>query len=107
MPKTKPFTHIIPDAHYRCEGVDLGTEKVAEIHFRDPEGGFLPPEQLFFLTIIDRKGDSECTGFFCQSCTLAYNLKTSGKMTLREAIRSRLELAQQKAAHEILKATGC
>ena len=42
MPKNLPFTNTIPDAHYRCEGVDLGTERVSEIHFRAEDGGFLP-----------------------------------------------------------------
>ena len=108
MPKKtpKPFSHLIPDAHYRCEGVDLGTEALAEIHFRDPDGGFFPPDQLFFVKIIDRKGDSECSSFFCDNCITAHGLKTSGKTTLKEAIASRFEQAHQQNIPELMRATG-
>ena len=107
MPKQKTFTGTIPDAHYRCEGADLGTEQVAGIHFRAEDGGYFPPDQLFHVKIIDRKGQMECTSFFCVNCVEAYSLKTSGKMTLREAIASKMEQAQHQSAREYLKAAGC
>ena len=105
MPR-KTFNGIIPTAHYRCEGADLGSGVTDHIHFRDPDGGFLTPDQLFLITVIDRKYDSECTGFFCTSCIEASKLKTSGKLTLKEAISSRFQQAHQKASRELLQATG-
>ena len=49
----------------------------------------------------------EYTSFFCANCVEAYSLKTSGKMTLREAIASKMDQAQHQAAREYLKAAGC
>ena len=106
MPKNLPFTNTIPDAHYRCEGVDLGTERVSEIHFRAEDGGFFPPDQLFFVRIVDRPGQLECTSFFCSDCIEAYGLKTNGKMNLKDAIASKLQQAQEKSVKELLTATG-
>ena len=106
MPASKTFNGHIPDARYRCEGVDLGTEQLAEIHFRDPDGGYYPPSELYFVRIVDRKNDLECHSFFCESCIKAYKLSPVGKTTLKEAINSKFEEAQRKAAHSLRSACG-
>ena len=106
MPKQQSIPGTIPKAHYRCEGVDLGTEQVAQIHFRSEDGGFFPPEQLFFIRIIDRKGDMECTSFFCADCIEAYGLKTSKKATLKGVIEERISTAHQSVLRDPLLATG-
>ena len=102
----QPYAYAIPQAHYRCEGADLGTEEVAEIHFREETGGFFRPQDLFHHRIVDKKNELECSGFFCESCLEAYGLKTKGKTTLRDAITTKLQALHQDSLKAIAKAAG-
>ena len=104
MPKT--YQGIMPTAYYRCEGADLGTEALAEIHYRDHEGTFLQPQHLYLAKLVDRPFQTECHSFFCERCRSAYGLQTKNRLTLKEAILDRLGRAQRIGARDLLRATG-
>ena len=98
-----PATIPVPEAHYRCEGVDFGAQALAEIHFHDPNGGFLPPNELFHATLFEKSSNTECSGFFCTLCLQAFNLTRARKKSLKDAINARIEQAQQNTVKELIK----
>ena len=69
-----------PPAHYRCESADFGAEKTSDVHFRDDDGGFLRPADLYYAELVEF--DTECSGFFCQTCIERFGKKHGHRPTL-------------------------
>ena len=69
-----------PPAFYRCESVDFGAEKTSDVHFRDEDGGFLRPADLYYAELTEEP--TTCSGFFCQTCIERFGKKHGHRPTL-------------------------
>ena len=72
--------HNGPQAFYRCDSVDFGLEETSDIHFRDDDGGFLRPADLYYADLSDEHTVSR--GFFCESCIERFGKKHGHRPTL-------------------------
>ena len=72
--------HNGPPAYYRCESMFLGPNKTEDVHFRDDEGGFLRPADLYYADLTE--DDATCSGFFCETCIERFGKKHGHRPTL-------------------------
>ena len=106
MPESKlakATATLTPDPHYRCEGADWGAEVIAEIHFRDPDGAYYRPFELYHAKLFEKSSDTQCTGFFCASCIEAFKLRTEKRITLQQVLTEKLRTAQRASEKEIIR----
>ena len=69
-----------PPAYYRCESTDFGAEKTSDVHFRDEDGGFLRPDDLYYAELVEF--ETKCSGFFCETCIERFGKKHGHRPTL-------------------------
>ena len=72
--------HNGPQAFYRCDSVDLVVEETSDVHFRDDEGGFLRPADLYYADLSDE--EMVVRGFFCETCIERFGKKHGHRPTL-------------------------
>ncbi len=79
---------LLPDAMYRCEGADdFAPEALYGSHYRDDEGGYLPPDQLFHAMVEDQT--SQWNGFWCRDCISRMNITLEeNPLTLKAALQN-------------------
>ena len=85
--------HNGPQAFYRCDSVDLGAEETSDVHFRDDDGGFLRPNDLYYADLSNE--DMVIRGFFCETCIERFRKKHGHRPTLAAFLDAK---ATQQAA---------
>ena len=78
----------IPEAHYRCESADAGLLRTEGNHFREGNGGYLPPDQLHYVTFVVKEYDSKFGAFFCEGCLLDLGISKK-TVTLAQVLDAR------------------
>ena len=53
----------IPEARYRCDGIEFGAEILEEIHFREDDGGYRSNYDLYLDTLYDKETESDYRGY--------------------------------------------
>ena len=71
-----------PQAYYRCESTFFGPNKTEDVHFRDDEGGFLRPDDLYYAELTEEETETTYRGFFCATCIERFGKKYGHRPTL-------------------------
>ena len=74
--------HNGPPAYYRCESTFFGPNKTEDVHFRDDEGGFLRPADLYYAELTEEETETTYRGFFCATCIERFGKKYGHRPTL-------------------------
>ena len=69
-----------PQAYYRCESTYFGPDKTEDVHFRDEDGGFLRPADLYYADLTEE--ETTFSGFFCETCIERFGKKHGHRPTL-------------------------
>lgn len=93
----KAHSAEIPEAYFRCAGMDFNSHLLMDIHFQDDSPGYLSPAELYYGELVEPDAELAVCGFFCPE-----HLKALGQIpqgpNLAQVLRRRALTAFQDLA---------